>query len=270
MASHDDYLSELNKLNKNKLIEIIINKRVPEGVIISENLRKHLNSQSEEGLFDVTADTDQPNLENNIQVIKLKSEIEILKTKLDSAKLRTNDLLNINEHQRTIIELQESVLNVNKSKRPYSVAAGAGNSVEATLPVDEVPKKEVKRSTTVSEPAKKVKSSMAGTKIIKGTDTTSPLASYPKKAWIYVGRARLGTTSETVIKHLENKFPTRKFTAEALPVRDSANICSFKVSADLDMLDELYREENWPANIIVKRFVFFRSQRGHRSGDFQN
>lgn len=36
---------------------------------------------------------------------------------------------------------------------------------------------------------------------------------------------------------------------------------SFNVSADLDLLDQLYEGENWPRSITVKRFNFFRPKK---------
>lgn len=75
-------------------------------------------------------------------------------------------------------------------------------------------------------------------------------------AWIYVGlgRASLETTEDTVLKHLENKFPNERFSVEKLPQKETAKSRAFKVGANMEMIEQLYRGENWPRDTTVRRF----------------
>ncbi|KAL3269617.1 hypothetical protein HHI36_008681, partial [Cryptolaemus montrouzieri] len=88
----------------------------------------------------------------------------------------------------------------------------------------------------------------------KYTEQSSSFTAVPKQIWVHVERAGLNITEDIVRNHLEKKFPTRKFTIRGLPIREDARSRSFSVGTDPDLMEDLYKGENWPCNITIKRF----------------
>lgn len=86
-----------------------------------------------------------------------------------------------------------------------------------------------------------------------GTCTeSSEFGAVARRAWIYVGRVRSGTTSDNVVKHLKEKCPDVDFHVEALRSDDES--CSFKVGFDFEKLDLVSDARVWPRNVVVRRF----------------
>ncbi|KAJ3644177.1 hypothetical protein Zmor_026848 [Zophobas morio] len=77
-----------------------------------------------------------------------------------------------------------------------------------------------------------------------------------KRAWVHVGKVKTGTTIEDVRSFLQLKYPGNDFDIEAMPQRPKSRSMSFKVGANFELLSELYKPENWPAAVIVKKFQF--------------
>lgn len=98
--------------------------------------------------------------------------------------------------------------------------------------------------------------------IVRGSSTPTSFASAEKQAWLSVGNVNLAANESHIQDHLKSKFPGRKFSVEALPVREEAKSRTFKVGADFEILDELYKSENWPKNIKIRRYRFFRGKHG--------
>lgn len=91
-------------------------------------------------------------------------------------------------------------------------------------------------------------------------------AAIVKRAWIYVGKANKETTTEDGKNWLVKKFPGRNFLVSLLNMHENAISSSFKVGADLDLLDQLNKGENWPSGLIIKPFKFFRYTQQKSSG----
>lgn len=292
MVTQEDFFAELNKLNKTKLIEIIFNKRISDGVLVSEEIRNHINSGFESNTQDFSTE-DTVNLENNVEFIKLKSELEITKVKLESENRAVSNLQTIIDHQKTIIQLQGvSMCNVNKPA--VSVSAGGvavtGDSssvlgkvkqrraknlrsdvtvtVDSSLPFNDSESNNQKfdsdkpsQDNAILQPKDKNKVNKRTRAI--GTDLSSAFRSAEGQAWFHVGKAGLGSTENDVLAHLQTKFPDGKFSVEMLPQNENATSRSFKVGTELNLLDEMYKGENWPKNISIRRFNFFRSRRNN-------
>ena len=79
-----------------------------------------------------------------------------------------------------------------------------------------------------------------------------------KKGWVYVGRTNLNTTRQNVHDYLNKKYPDNNFQVEELASNPNAGSKSFKVGTEIGLLDELYKGENWPKGVLIKRFQFFR------------
>lgn len=97
--------------------------------------------------------------------------------------------------------------------------------------------------------------------LIKGTNVnSSTFTGAPKRAWVYVGRVSESVQEVQVRDHLEEKFPGKNFAVEKLPSRIGARSVAFRISADMSLLEDLYRPENWPLDVVVKRYRFFRER----------
>ncbi|KAF6210953.1 hypothetical protein GE061_014066 [Apolygus lucorum] len=81
-----------------------------------------------------------------------------------------------------------------------------------------------------------------------------------QRSWIFVGKIKKDTVSETV-----NDFITKKLPNSA-PIVESLNskglFESFRVGIDKSFHDEIMDPSFWPAGIFVKPFLFRRSQGG--------
>lgn len=100
-------------------------------------------------------------------------------------------------------------------------------------------------------------------KSVTGTSTgSSTFLCAQRRAWMYVGRVGEKVQESEIEQHLNEKFPDEEFSIEKLSKRDiMSNSSSFKIGASLSLVDELYKPQNWPAGVVVKRFRFFRGAR---------
>ena len=105
-------------------------------------------------------------------------------------------------------------------------------------------------------------------KIIKGANTIAGdgdvLLAAEKRAWLYVGRTSMSTTTESLKKFLTLKLKTEKITVEELNTENDVEKSSrsFKIGFNFDLLETVENPEFWPHNIYVRRFRFFRGSRG--------
>lgn len=79
-----------------------------------------------------------------------------------------------------------------------------------------------------------------------------------KKIWIYVGRVENGTSAEKLENFLKKHYPAHQFQCEILNNKKENRNWSFKVGAPEELKDQLYDANNWPKNIMIKRFLFRR------------
>ena len=104
------------------------------------------------------------------------------------------------------------------------------------------------------------------TLVIRGNEqlnsgSVNSFSAAAKRAWIYVGRTRADTTPQQVNNYLTNKYDGYEFIVEALPKREDASSISFKVGPDITLLNDLYKPENWPKDVLIKKFEFFRHKK---------
>lgn len=98
--------------------------------------------------------------------------------------------------------------------------------------------------------------------VVKGSgsgDSTTSFASAARRIWLSVSRVKIGTSVNDISAYLEGKYPGYVFTVELQPKRPEATSLAFKVSADPNLYNDLYKGENWPNGIYVKRFSFRRT-----------
>lgn len=78
---------------------------------------------------------------------------------------------------------------------------------------------------------------------------------------LYVSRVDVRVEEADVVAYLVEKFPGGTLTAERLSRRDEAGSVTFKVGADMGILDELIRPETWSKGVLVKRLFLFSGQK---------
>lgn len=79
-----------------------------------------------------------------------------------------------------------------------------------------------------------------------------------------MGRVSRNVEKDQIESHLKNHFPNENFIIEKLPSRDDSRSSSFRVGANMALVENLYSPENWPIGVVVRRFRFFLG--GRKSG----
>ena len=84
-----------------------------------------------------------------------------------------------------------------------------------------------------------------------------------RRAWLYVGRASISTTSESLKTFLTQKLKTDVILVEELKTTNEVEKLSksFKIGFNFDLLETVENPEFWPQNILVRRYRFFRGGR---------
>ncbi|EFA12687.1 hypothetical protein TcasGA2_TC001994 [Tribolium castaneum] len=88
------------------------------------------------------------------------------------------------------------------------------------------------------------------------TEKSSGLTAANRKAYIYAGNFE-NSTKEDVKDYLSKIFPNETIEVEKLTRRDDARSISFKIITDRRLLEHLYNPDNWPENVLIKRYQFF-------------
>ncbi|KAL3266616.1 hypothetical protein HHI36_010780, partial [Cryptolaemus montrouzieri] len=233
-----DFNSELNKLNKQELIDVIINKRVPNDIVLSDSVRKHINSWETVESHDAKEILDSK-LETNITFIETKSESEIL----------PKPHRNVNQPSPT---------------QTYSAVVGLPSiSSGSESPVSKPPNTKNVDADNENKLVVLLINSAHGTKTPKkkqvvlgtgaaGSDSASTLMGAEKLCWIHVWQDFREATKDIVQEHLKKSFPNKKFVVDQLLEREGTSCRAFKVGADIDILEKLYKGENWHKNITIR------------------
>lgn len=99
---------------------------------------------------------------------------------------------------------------------------------------------------------------VTGTRKISGSKITAAVVR--RKSSVFVGRLAVHVTESDLTEYLQATFGTEnRFIVEKLIVR-SGDYNSFRVEMDVELLDRVYCADNWPEDVVVKRFRFFRSK----------
>lgn len=120
------FTAELNKLKKETLISINVSKGVPSGVLLSRDLKMHIeqsvNTDDNEYFRDsVDVAEDSLNSATNINVVKLCSDLKVAKTQVEC-------LQKINNNLEVIINDKNITTNISNT-----VAGSTENSLTATV-----------------------------------------------------------------------------------------------------------------------------------------
>lgn len=271
MGNTGEFYNELNKLKKELLIEIILNRSVPTGVVVSKELRKLIEVERVQ-VFNVDDDKKEHNLNMDICIVQLKSDVKVLETKLQctrtvmSAMEKTisdkEEIINLLRKQggnSFVLQKKNHVADRTEKLQDENNQISLKKFVEHRKPIVEATQQRTTdRSSVPERPNRERTNVIIGNCEKSGDAGKSTFACAVRRAWLYVGRAEVGTSPQQVQSHLCGCFPGHNFDVEALPVRDDAKSVAFRVGADITLIDELRKPEMWPTGILVKRYRFFR------------
>lgn len=103
---------------------------------------------------------------------------------------------------------------------------------------------------------KKRNVSIVGTKKIENTKLTA--ARLQPKTSLQVRKLDISVTEEDLYDHLKSTFgQTEQFKIEKLTVK-SGDYASYRIEFRADLLEDVLNASNWPEDIEVRRFNFFR------------
>ncbi|XP_044762409.1 uncharacterized protein LOC123319475 [Coccinella septempunctata] len=242
--------------------------QVPEGVTLSNNLRKHIVSTRDhfvDSLADVSENDNKVDKDLNDHYYQYK----LTKVELDASRRLLKELEKTIADKNYIIELL-------KSKRGYVNNDNVESGTSDVAAFDNVTESEGKSSFTARKennrnsrhnPTRRREPTVGTCDSLPSTaDSDASFSGAIKRAWLYVGRVDQNATNSNVKNYLTMKFPGRDFYVEKLPKRDDANSVAFKVAADMSLMDELHRPETWPSGVVVKQFRFLRNWKRNKPG----
>lgn len=207
------------------------------------------------------------------KIDELRKEIEELKLEQSNVILGNNKL--VNNTKTSPKQVHQTVeLNVNKtineslSSPTVDYARAAGSKTKQN-------KKIVKENSVTS--ALKVNESVSDVKddendgfvmvrrkknriaIIRGNDTSeNEFSCVASKVWVFLGRCHTETQVTDINSYLNKKYPDRQFIIEDLNSKGLYK--SFKIGADMDLIEDLYNPSNWPQGALVKRFFLRKTE----------
>lgn len=218
---------------------------------------KNLRSASVNANANVTLTITTKELEEIIEKAVTKHTEELKHTVADLK----NEISELKEIVQSLVKQEVSVITANNTNKVQELLN------ESAASIDKVVSQPSKKHRQESDSTQK-NNNKQRTKIVRGTDEITNVnkelsfSAAARRAWIYVGRVDVNTRGEQISKYLNYKFPGNNFQVEELPRREGATSVAFKVGADVSLMDELYKGHTWPAGVLIKKFVFFRKQRG--------
>lgn len=94
--------------------------------------------------------------------------------------------------------------------------------------------------------------------VVIGRKQDEELQAGNKTAWIYIGKLKHNTSTDTVVRFLKRNGIEGDIICESLNARGTNK--SFKVGVPYSYIDNMVNPEFWPTGVIVRRFRFRRGQ----------
>lgn len=287
--------AQLKKLNKDELINLIINKNVTQITGLSEQVKLQLSAvlhspnseeNSENGDTGIAAgdkmaesESGGPVLDSNSLILKRENVLLLKLNEQMEERLKEQSLLihvlrqNIQQEadskdkgvlkmsyqsKQTVIPSQLP----STSRRPAVAAAAVEGETKG-------PAEKGKQSLFVGSNGgnqnkpRYVRGNAEISTIpvgVRTNDRAPSFAAVARRAYLYVGNVQLQATDGMISSYLKQKFPNSEFIVESLPVKDNAQSRAFKVTFDFSLLEDLSRPEVWPSGVIIKRFFRAKSR----------
>lgn len=275
--------SELNKLKKSELIDIILTGNIPEQVSLNEEIRKTISEKAtySETIEVKTSENEVSGCDNKVclALMKFKNEqIEMLQQIVKVQEKRAIDqeliinLLNSFENKPKA-KLQETVkyVNVDTEKRTtsdpkskdnrralYSQAVTQTNtaavSVKATPTSIEKEHGEIVNKNILSTENNEWKTQKKRKKPIFGTATETQIKGSMKYADFHVYRIQPKTEEEDLINYLKAQGIATVKCCKMIS-KHPEEYASFKVSIPQDYTEKIQDPSTWPQYACINRFL---------------
>lgn len=285
MATVDEVKRDLNKLNKSDLIRIIIEKKVSGDIKISDKVVNYIevgeNSEFSDAVNDV-ADNLGPEHAKPVSLSTLKCDLKISQIELQASKRLISELERTISNQELIIHLMQksinlevnNVPNVNNPNVLNTVADVPQNSVGQKLPskgnvtIKKITPKQVSSAILQAQSSLKTqkvqniennKNAVRPNVKIVGENGEGEDVVSKEKIWVYATKYRQSYTTDKMQKYLEAKFPDYEFSC-TLYENKVTGTNSFRIAADAELRDDLFKPESWPRGVEISEY-FFRRRR---------
>ncbi|CAH0546855.1 unnamed protein product [Brassicogethes aeneus] len=267
MATPEDLFTELNKLKKDCLIDFLINRKVPTNIVVSDSVRRLVECNENSELVDKSRESSNitsKGFNDDVRILKLEYELQLSKTELKCSKKLMVEYERSIKNQQIVIDMFKDTT---KNQIVSSVATGPSFSQKSKKEENIQDQKKIVKNNKDENlnqegMQKKIVSdqdnSKNTTKIVMGSGKTSTqsFSLALKRAWLYIGKIVLGTKVKQIEEHLKNTFPEENFILEELSCHKESSSMSFKLGADIKLLEQLNNPQLWPEGVIVKRFFF--------------
>lgn len=194
MASTEQVLRELDRLKKSDLIEILMNKTIPDSVKLSESVRKTIEFNESVPLIDgINLNSVDDSVKDNHNITSLKCELKCMKTELMCVNKINCELERTIRNQCVIIEL----LQMTKLSSPVSSTNKSVTDVASSTVIADKPEMDVNRIRNEN-----VQKHL----LIKSNDKLSPTTAYSLKNHITLNQAKTAITeAQNTINRKNNK-----------------------------------------------------------------
>lgn len=291
MASSADLVNKLSRLNKEHLIDIIINKKVPKGLTVSQEVRDFIETGGNN--FPVQNDGENSqNIEDNLKTtsdfspIILNCEVRVLKSELECCKRIIENLEKTINDKNVIIEL------LNNKNEHSNVESNVATSIKFSQPGKEKPRKEkilykdilkgekqkeelnleieqkgsdislqLEKDENIKEDpftiVKNKRKSKRSDKSIIGSGKGSKISieSAPLFHYFHICRLHPNLGEEDLMKHLSvNGFSDVK--CSKLNSRRPEEYSSFKIGVPISKSKDFKNPDVWPEGVRINDFLY--------------
>lgn len=276
-------ISELNKLKKSDLIDILVSGKLPPSLsnntILNEFIGLKFTSNNILNGNNIDDDHDCGNNVvafdcENLKCVHVKCENSFLKREISSLKHH-------NFHLEKRVSDQEEINNLLKLQylkhsKPTSTSTNTNNNLtknvlkKQTVDNDSKPQgstSNIYKHQTDNAKFKEIPVAQASdkqqiitkssTKYLKGTNANSKkIQGVEKFAYIYVGHIKGEVKEETLTEFLNENWP--KLQLQIKKLVNKGNNSSFKIGVSSQNKNLVFDADKWPEGVIIKDYVFFR------------
>ncbi|XP_050497502.1 uncharacterized protein LOC126878685 [Diabrotica virgifera virgifera] len=291
MDAMEEVKKELNKLNKSDLIRIIIGKKVPTDLKTSIKVIQYVESEkigsldaTDEILDNFIADNAEP-----VSEITLKYELKIANIQVEASTRLIKELERTISNKDLIINLLQNPANLEVKHEsntntgssvavpsPEYVATGNGRKINSKPEIRQnrqVTHHQVSsalmqvqqniKMNDIQTLGQNVSQTRSDGKIVGNNSDNVDIAS-KDKVWVYATKYKTSYTTEKMENYLQSKFPGHEFSCTLYKNKIKGSN-SFRISADAELRDTLFKPHTWPSGIEVSEYFFRRKRTFQKS-----
>lgn len=274
MASQQDVTKELNKLSKSELIQIILSRKVPPEVKLSDSSKKYIEGTDEDAFFDAKNDQHALATKTEVRILNMECNLKCAQMEIESYKKINLELERSVSNLEMALKLlhNDIIINNNNLNKNKGDAAKLTQSISTQSKMHSgKPSDEHKGLQAASEPKKTGNRNVV---VGNGTNPTknSILLAADATAILHVSNLKLGTEDEVLKAYLTEKLP-KDTNINIEKINTKGTFDSFKVIIPKVLEEQVLNPEFWPKDIKVSIFRFrnsFRNQNGRKSFYFRS